>query len=245
MLPARRRPCWAGCSALATPSQRWSRRSPASGILTPPRPLRKGSCAGTESHREPPNLRDLPLSTHHALAPRPQPAVFADREHTTLLLLHEAVQFVDNDLSCPAAHPAFAEWEKLAAEKEASRAAEEAQEVAKVYDKLDGMITKFVCGSTAQRQRPSLCALCALCARDRLLTMRRCAQEEVRRAARLEGGAQAAVGRRPESTEASQERPARARCRPSRCCGWRRRRDEPPFRPCASSRAQRRASSAR
>ena len=75
--------------------------------------------------------------------------VFADREHTTLLLLHEAVQFVDNDLECPAAHPAFAEWERLAAEKEASRAAEEAQEVAKVYDKLDGMITKFVCGAAA------------------------------------------------------------------------------------------------
>ena len=72
-----------------------------------------------------------------------------DREHTTLLLLHEAVQFVDNDLECPAAHPAFAEWEKHAAEKEASRAAEEAQEVAKVYDKLDGMITKFVCGAAA------------------------------------------------------------------------------------------------
>ena len=83
---------------------------------------------------------------NHALAP--QPVVFG-REHTTLLLLHEAVQFVDNDLECPAAHPAFGEWEKLAAEKEASRAAEEAQEVAKVYDKLDGMITKFVCGAAA------------------------------------------------------------------------------------------------
>ena len=130
--------------------------------------------------------------------------VFADREHTTLLLLHEAVQFVDNDLECPAAHPAFAEWEKLAAEKEASRAAEEAQEVAKVYDKLDGMITKFVCGAAAF----PLCTLRSGSAP--LLTMRCCcAQEEVRRAARLEGGAQAAVGRRPESAEASQEKPAR------------------------------------
>ena len=66
---------------------------------------------------------DLPQARNHA--PAPQPVVFVDREHTTLLLLHEAVQFVDNDLECPAAHPAFAEWEKLAAEKEASRAAEE------------------------------------------------------------------------------------------------------------------------
>jgi hypothetical protein len=94
------------------------------------------------SHREP-KSRGLPPCTHnHALTALP--VVSADREHTTLLLLHEAVQFVDNNLECPAAHPAFAEWEKLAAEKEASRAAEEAQEVAKVYDKLDGMITKFV-----------------------------------------------------------------------------------------------------
>ena len=145
------------------------------------------------------------LAAKHATTTPALSLWYFHREHTTLLLLHEAVQFVDNDLECPAAHPAFAEWERLAAEKEASRAAEEAQQVAKVYDKLDGMITKFVCGSTAQRQRPSLCALCA---RDRLLTMRRCAQEEVRRAARLEGGAQAAVGRGPGPAPRRPESPA-------------------------------------
>ena len=89
------------------------------------------------------------LAAKHATTTPALSLWYLDREHTTLLLLHEAVQFVDNDLECPAAHPAFGEWEKLAAEKEASRAAEEAQEVAKVYDKLDGMITKFVCGAAA------------------------------------------------------------------------------------------------
>lgn len=39
-------------------------------------------------------------------------------EHTTLLLLHEAVQFVDNDLPCPVVHPAHSEWQTLAAAKE-------------------------------------------------------------------------------------------------------------------------------
>ncbi len=65
-------------------------------------------------------------------------------EHTTLLLLHEAVQFVDNDLECPAAHPAYSEWQQLAAEKAARRAADEAKALARVNEKLESMMAGFV-----------------------------------------------------------------------------------------------------
>ena len=65
-------------------------------------------------------------------------------EHTTLLLLHEAVQFVDNDLPCPESHPAHAEWRRLAAVKETQKASQDAQKVAEIQTKLDGMIGGFV-----------------------------------------------------------------------------------------------------
>ena len=68
----------------------------------------------------------------------------AASEHTTLLLLHEAVQFVDNELACPATHPAHDEWARLAAEKESQRDADKAKEAAEVQTKLSSMIAGFV-----------------------------------------------------------------------------------------------------
>ena len=68
----------------------------------------------------------------------------AASEHTTLLLLHEAVQFVDNELACPATHPAHDEWARLAAERESQRDADKAKEAAEVQTKLGSMIAGFV-----------------------------------------------------------------------------------------------------
>jgi hypothetical protein len=65
-------------------------------------------------------------------------------EHTTLLLLHEAVQFVDNDLQCPAEHPAYREWLRLAAQKAEQAEAEAAALARKVAGKLDSQIVGYV-----------------------------------------------------------------------------------------------------
>ena len=68
-------------------------------------------------------------------------------EHTTLLLLHEAVQFIDNDLDCPSNHPEYTEFQKLAKAK-ASRAMEDAAVAekkveAKLAGMMDGFVTKY------------------------------------------------------------------------------------------------------
>ena len=54
------------------------------------------------------------------------------------------MQFLDNDLPCPAIHPAHREWLTLAAEKDRRREADAAKQIAKVQDKLEDMISGFV-----------------------------------------------------------------------------------------------------
>jgi hypothetical protein len=65
-------------------------------------------------------------------------------EHTTLLLLHEAVQFVDNALECPPAHPAHAEWRLLVKAKAGEAAAEAAAAEAAAARKLCEQIAPYV-----------------------------------------------------------------------------------------------------
>jgi len=64
-------------------------------------------------------------------------------EHTSLLLLHSAVQFCDNDLDCPADHPAHGEWQELRAKRAEAQAETDLRAAEQASQKLSGIVTQL------------------------------------------------------------------------------------------------------
>jgi len=57
-------------------------------------------------------------------------------QHSALLLLHQAQQFLDNEIDCPATHPQHALWKQMKEAKETSKEITEIQKKIEVLEKL-------------------------------------------------------------------------------------------------------------
>jgi hypothetical protein len=55
-------------------------------------------------------------------------------DYTSLLLLHSAIQFIENDLTCPEFHPEFPAWKEMKALQETD---EEIKKVVKDIERLE------------------------------------------------------------------------------------------------------------